>query len=93
MKTPRFRSLLEDPIERPPEHTRVRTFGEVARTLLQPWFLLVVAGLTATAGWMTNIINLIAMIGNEPITMMFVARVVGILFFPLGCVLGVVDWF
>ena len=39
-------------------------------------------------GYVTNIIKLIGMLGDDNITTMFVARVVGLFVFPLGIVLG-----
>ncbi len=42
----------------------------------------------ATAvGWVMNIIDLVGMLGG-PITVMFVARLVGVFAWPLGAVLG-----
>lgn len=39
-------------------------------------------------GWVVNIIKLVGMLGEPSFTPMFVARIVGIPFGPLGAVLG-----
>ena len=41
-------------------------------------------------GWVINIVDLVGMIGGNQLTTLFVARIVGIFFFPLGAILG---WF
>lgn len=48
------------------------------------WVMIVLAGVV---GWVMNIVKLIGM-GADPITGLFVARVVGIFLAPLGSVLG-----
>lgn len=48
------------------------------------WLLIVIA---AAIGWVMNIITLIGII-NDPITGIFIMRVVGIFVPPLGAVLG-----
>ena len=49
--------------------------------ILIVWALLVV-------GWVTNIIKFVGMLGDNEVTTMFIARVVGIPVGPLGAVLG-----
>lgn len=42
---------------------------------------------TAAVGWGMNIYKLISMLGGE-VTTWFIARVIGVIFAPLGSVLG-----
>lgn len=42
---------------------------------------------SALGGWIANIVKIIGAL-SEPITAFFIARIAGIFFFPLGCVLG-----
>lgn len=48
------------------------------------WLSIILAGVI---GWVLNIVKLIGM-GADPITGLFVARVVGIFLAPLGSILG-----
>ena len=47
----------------------------------------VVVILAALVGWVLNIVDILAVV-NDPITPMFILRIVGIFIFPLGAVLG-----
>jgi hypothetical protein len=38
-------------------------------------------------GWILNILKLVAILGGD-VTAMFIARIVGVFFFPLGVILG-----
>lgn len=49
--------------------------------------ILAIIMLTALGGWIANIVKIIGTLA-EPITAFFIARIAGIFFFPLGCVLG-----
>lgn len=51
--------------------------------------LFVLLYLTALVSWVVNIVKFVGMLGGE-VTAMFIARIVGMPFFPLGVVLG---WF
>ena len=53
------------------------------------WFIIFACGawLAAILGWVLNIVKLITTI-NDPITNMFIARIVGVVFAPLGAILG-----
>ena len=42
----------------------------------------------AIGGWIANIVKFVGMIGDNEVTTMFIARVIGILVGPLGAVLG-----
>lgn len=42
----------------------------------------------AFGGWVANIVKLGLTVGSDPVTSLFVARCVGIIFPPLGAVLG-----
>lgn len=53
----------------------------VGTALLIVWALLIV-------GWVTNLVKFVGMIGDNEVTTMFIARVVGIPVGPLGAVLG-----
>lgn len=48
------------------------------------WVLLWLVG---TYGWIANLVKLVLSIGGD-LSTMFVARCVGVLFFPLGVILG-----
>ncbi len=64
------------------KYQRVFTLMELAYAL----FLLTVI-LLGGLGYIFNIVELVA-IASDPITGMFILRIVGIFFFPLGCILG-----
>lgn len=52
------------------------------------WFFLCVIGwLLSAYGWVANIIKLLSVV-NDPVTGLEVLRAVGVLFVPLGVVLG-----
>lgn len=58
--------------------------------LLLVWYAAVfTAFVFCVVGWIKNVIAFIGMLG-EPVNAMFIARLVGIPFFPLGWILG---WF
>lgn len=48
----------------------------------------VVAMLAAFYGWVMNIYYLASGLGDFEVTTMFIARIVGIFFLPLGVILG-----
>lgn len=48
------------------------------------WVAVIVLGL---GGWIANIVKLIGMI-DDPLTAMFVARIVGVFATPVGAILG-----
>lgn len=50
----------------------------------------IVFWLAAIGGWINNIVILIGSLGDPTVTPMFVARCVGVIFAPLGAVLGYV---
>jgi len=51
------------------------------------FFIIVALLLVALAGWVMNIIEIYNHV-NEPVTGMFVLRLIGVVFAPLGMVLG-----
>lgn len=62
--------------------------------LVITWIVLII---TAFAGWITNIVNVVggltALERFVDISGLLVLQIVGILVFPLGSVLGVISWF
>jgi hypothetical protein len=52
--------------------------------------LYLLAFLAAITGWILNIVHFVGEIGG-PVTTMFIARIVGIVFAPLGAILGYVS--
>lgn len=44
--------------------------------------------LAAIFGWFLNIMEFVGMIGDNEVTTMFIARIIGILVVPFGAVLG-----
>jgi Na+/melibiose symporter-like transporter len=48
-------------------------------------FLAIVVG--AAIGWIMNIVKIFAAL-NDPLTGLFVGRVIGVFVFPIGCVAG-----
>ena len=53
-------------------------------------FAFIVLWIAAVVGWVMNIVKLVAMMGEVAVTPMFIARILGVPFGPLGAVLG---WF
>jgi flagellar biogenesis protein FliO len=49
--------------------------------------LILILALVAVAGWVLNIVKLVALLNGE-ITAMFVARLIGVFAFPLGAIIG-----
>jgi hypothetical protein len=55
--------------------------------------LLVAFVITMLAGWITNIVSIVALAQADQFTVMFVLRCVGLVLAPVGSILGVIDWF
>jgi len=59
--------------------------NQIGSTITELLLVLIFAG--GFVGWVWNIVKIIAVV-NDPITGMFVFRCVGVVFAPLGAVLG-----
>jgi len=51
------------------------------------FFSIIAMLIAGIIGWVMNIFDIVAAI-NDPITAFFIARCVGVFFFPLGAILG-----
>ena len=59
------------------------------KNLLSMNFLYMLIWFPMFIGWVFNIIDVVTVaLDNEPLTTMFILRIIGIFFFPLGTLLG-----
>lgn len=63
-------------------HTSADTSMGIAMAL---FYIVILIG--GGIGWILNIVKIVGSI-SDPITAMFIARAVGVFFFPLGVILG-----
>lgn len=59
------------------------------RGFTAPQLLVVMLFLAGVVGWVMNVIEIVQT-GADPITGLFIVRVIGVFMAPLGCVLGYV---